>query len=475
MAETNGEKLLKARLERRETLDQVSLVLHIRPRYLEALECDEYSVLPSDVQGKGFLRMYADYLGLPLQPLLDNWGGKSKKTAAPPPPPSPQEQELPVVELAEPEADEIKIPTVEPETAEVDNAYAEVMDAPEPEPAFYEEKKVPPSSAEILAQIGTELRQQREHLSLSLADVERHTHMRQRYLQALEEGRFEDLPSPVQGRGMLNNYASFLELDADAMLLKFAEALQTRRVETVVTRPVDRRTTPKHRPAKVAPGWRRLLTPDLLIGSGLILALFIFAIYTASQVNALQTQQEAATPPSIAEMLLQTGTPVALVSPTATLQPNLATRNPDSAGSQSGGQSGGDTATPGATITLAPGGTGPLQLAIIPSMSTFMRVTIDGKIAFDGRALPGNAYPFSGAKRIELLIGNAAALQVFFNQVDLGNLGLVGQVKTLIFSKDGVVTPTPMFTATSTRTLPPTATPLPSPTVPTATITPYVP
>ena len=36
----------------------------------------------------------------------------------------------------------------------------------------------------------------------------------------------DGLPSPVQGRGMLNNYAAFLGMNADRLLLQFAEGLQ---------------------------------------------------------------------------------------------------------------------------------------------------------------------------------------------------------------------------------------------------------
>jgi cytoskeletal protein RodZ len=45
--------------------------------------------------------------------------------------------------------------------------------------------------------------------------VERHTHLRAVFVKALEEGAFDKLPSPVQTRGMLSNYATFLDLDVD--------------------------------------------------------------------------------------------------------------------------------------------------------------------------------------------------------------------------------------------------------------------
>ncbi len=54
--------------ERREamgvTLAEVEVATRIRQKYLSALEADEWYLLPGEVVGRGFLRNYADYLGL---------------------------------------------------------------------------------------------------------------------------------------------------------------------------------------------------------------------------------------------------------------------------------------------------------------------------------------------------------------------------------------------------------------------------
>ena len=82
-------------------------------------------------------------------------------------------------------------------------------------------------SVQIFKEIGAELRKQRELLSLHLEEVERNTHVKAHYLEALEKGSLEDLPSTVQTRGMLSNYASFLDLDVDGMDgLPFGHRLQ---------------------------------------------------------------------------------------------------------------------------------------------------------------------------------------------------------------------------------------------------------
>ncbi len=470
MADSPGETLLQARLARGETLEQVSSVLHIRPKYLEALECGNYEILPSEVQGKGFLRLYAGHLGLPVQPLLENWGRKPLPPAETPPPPEPVIAPLPPA-ASSPKSEEIV------EAGETEELPLEYDEPTSPEDIVHfeplPEVKTPrplPKSTDLLAQIGQQLKKQRLVLNLSLADVERHTHVRQRYLAALEEGKIEDLPSPVQGRGMLSNYAGFLEMDVDTLLLQFAEALQSRRIETIAPTANKKRPTTPRRTTK-APSWRRLITLDLLIGSALILVLVGFAVWTASQVTALQKKGAEPTAPSIAQVLLQTGTPLPQTSASPTLLPNLGTRVPEGGGAVVPEVS----FTPAATITLPAGSSGPLQVQVVAHMQTYLRVTVDGKVQFDGRAIPGNAYTYGGNNRIDMLIGNAAALQIFFNQQDLGSLGFVGQVISLIFSKNGVVTPTPQYPPTATRTLAPTSTLRPSPTLPTATITPFIP
>ena len=89
-----------------------------------------------------------------------------------------------------------------------------------------------------------QLRRRREMLSLTLDEIERHTRMRAQFMDSLEKGNFDELPSPVQTRGMLANYAGFLDLDVDTLLLRFADALQARHRERHPEKPAGRRGQP---------------------------------------------------------------------------------------------------------------------------------------------------------------------------------------------------------------------------------------
>lgn len=59
-----GATLRKARQDIGVTLDDVEYETKIRKRYLEALEREDYGDLPSAVYARGFLKTYANYLGL---------------------------------------------------------------------------------------------------------------------------------------------------------------------------------------------------------------------------------------------------------------------------------------------------------------------------------------------------------------------------------------------------------------------------
>jgi cytoskeletal protein RodZ len=69
-----------------------------------------------------------------------------------------------------------------------------------------------------MAGLGATLRKARLERGLSLQEVEATTKVRSKYLQALEEEDFDQLPPPVYARGFLRSYIRFLELDEEELL-----------------------------------------------------------------------------------------------------------------------------------------------------------------------------------------------------------------------------------------------------------------
>jgi cytoskeleton protein RodZ len=604
MTQTIGQKLKNAREEKRLTLEKVFEDIRIRIQYLEALEADDLSIMPSPVQARGYLRNYAQYLELDFNQLLkelradtpttdevigpaenasslrpslqlqDNVTVNSEpqsRTADPvltqavevsteevPSPHSSQPSSTPTSDISidqtpsrparrkkvdsqpksldvaedkpdsasppkrrgrkktEPEPDVIPVVEVTPELieepvvspasveeetespveeAEVESLQAEpqldindglwqtwlhrlgsvlsargrrptlvpkesaiselesdsvsmeLNDVPEVSQQVQSETENIPSIdwSEIFKEIGIELRQRRELLSLHLEEVERNTHVKAHYLDALEKGAIDKLPSTVQTRGMLSNYATFLDLDVDALLLRFADALQARHRERNPQKPARKPGQPI---VSAIPSIRSFIAGDMIFGIGIAVLLVGFSIWGVSRVLMIQSQREVqATAPSISDVLL------------ASPDPSQFTVTPELLPAQ----------IPGATVTIVIPTQNldvNVQVNLVAVERTDMRVIVDGEETFNGRVVPGTAYPYQAETQIEVLVGNGAAIRTVYNGRDLGLMGTFGQVVNNIYLSEEIITPTTLPSPTITSTVPVTST-----TAPTSTAT----
>lgn len=478
MPETVGQQLNRIRSEQKLTLEQAAHATHIRIHYLRALEEDQPDVMPSVAQGRGFLRLYASYLNIPNQPLLNVW-------------PDPLVIEEPVIPLVESSApakiiqdEDAGFPSsaTPPQIAPAENladTNGDVEDLPHPaQPESSAAAQPPPqNSLNIFASIGSALRQQRETLSLSISDIENHTHIRSHYLEAIENGRFSELPSPAQGRGMLKNYAQFLNMNPEAVLLEYAEGLQVRRIERI--KPAEKPSKKTSGTAKsiLPPAVKRWLSADMIVGVFAILLLVSITIWGISQVSADRAQEAEPTAPPVAEILLL-DTSAELTQVPQIQQTRAAPAQQETSPANENLETNANLETGEEESGVPTLDNQPLQLYLITSQRAWLRITADEEVVFEGRVVPGNAYPFSAADQIDLLTGNAAAIKVYFNQQDLGVLGEVGEVVNVSFTAAGVIVPTPRIPPTPTATLvPPTVTPQPTSDVllPTPTVTPFIP
>jgi cytoskeleton protein RodZ len=523
METTVGQQLKKARETLGLRIEDAAQGTHIKLTYLQELENDHPELLPSPANARGFLRLYASFLKISSQPLIDLWDhpilpepthapdqampvtgtNQPLQTEAPEPvldslfaeevsedegdgkkqenvspaeilsEPLPLEDEIKPVKkkrgrkkkvnliiqggvFTEPEQESVQTPdpilespsevVVEEPIQNLDQEIsAELPQIPEK------------SSVELFNEIGTVLRQRRETLQLSLADIERFTHIKRPYLEALEGGNFSQLPSSVQGRGMLNNYVAFLSMDEETVLGLYAAALEAQRQERLPPRKREPIVTGGIR-FNIPEPFKKYMNPDLLFGSVIILAIFIFLLWGAVQVFTQQNNKTTPTGPSISEVLQ--ATPSILITPDLTL---TAQATPNPAGTAVPGA--GLPATPAGVTPIATKNSAPLQLNVVALQRAYLKVTLDGVVKFDGRVQPGSVYTYSGQKSIELLTGSAAAVEVYFNQKFMGKLGEVGQVIKLSFNEKGLTTPvatlTPQITATSIPSKTPQITPTP--------------
>ncbi|MCJ7435123.1 MAG: helix-turn-helix domain-containing protein, partial [Anaerolineales bacterium] len=71
MSDSIGQQLKQTRVERNLSVEKAEQLTRIRARYIQALESDDYSVMSSAAQARGFLRNYSKFLGLNIDEILD--------------------------------------------------------------------------------------------------------------------------------------------------------------------------------------------------------------------------------------------------------------------------------------------------------------------------------------------------------------------------------------------------------------------
>jgi len=119
--------------------------------------------------------------------------------------------------------------------------------------------------------VGETLQLARERKGVDLYRAERDTKIRLRYLSALEDGDYAELPAPVYTKGFLRNYAIYLGLDPDDILERWREEMEQQRTATRMA------VIPPPMPI-VEPGGRRLhLTPSMVVAGlvGVVVILFV--------------------------------------------------------------------------------------------------------------------------------------------------------------------------------------------------------
>jgi len=399
MQNIKGSELKKIREERNIPLEQIASDTRIRLSILQDLEDDSYSELSSSAQTKGFLRLYAQYLGV----------DKKEPEIAPQPVPEivqePVEQKP--VSQPKPEIAKPTIPEVKPEISEPIAPTSEViLDETE--------------HGKILETIGRELSARRRYLNIGWDVIQEQIHIPKTQIQALERGDLNSVPNPMQYKGLLQTYARFLNLDVESIMIRYADALQMRRVESNATKRRQRKSGKVMPPILVT--LKRLFTLDLFFGTLLILGILGFLFWGIARMSeATQTPQASGTLPAVAEMLLSEPTEPAPTS----LEPT-----PDQSTMML------PTVTPFFTGVVSDE---PIQVVLLARQNVWLRITSDGNVSYEGRLTDGEVQSFTAQESLELETGNIIALEIVYNQERLEPLSdRLGTAACIIFTIDGI-------------------------------------
>jgi cytoskeletal protein RodZ len=288
------------------------------------------------------------------------------------------------------------------------------------------------------------LRAAREERGISLADAERGTRIRQKYLLALEDDTPAALPGPTYARGFVRNYALFLELDTnEALELYDAQSQPTReRIKAARGEPTTK-TAPRrdHDKISIQPLSNERIDTRVRYGSQyialsllaiplLIVFYFIYSAYAGPQSQPPPTPQVSGRLATVTTGPLSSMTNVAsdpnggaFNTPTVLVPPTPAAVAPQQTVTSTvvGGVITGTLPTTG-TVAI-PAAQNVTLRVVISGHESWMSVRINGVQQFAGTLPIGTTRDWEASTSIQLRVGRADSVRVYINGADRGFMG----------------------------------------------------
>lgn len=290
-----------------------------------------------------------------------------------------------------------------------------------------------------MGQVGDRLRQAREAKGLTLEQIEEITRIRRRYLQALEEEDYGQLPGEVFVRGFLRNYALALGLDPEEVLAESGLRVPSP-LPTAHEPPQEILDEP------LAPEPNR----QWMMITGITLMVLI-AVGLTAWTLLRYLGPASATPQPTASVT---------VAPSATATRGALAGEPGTASTPSPTP----TATIEPTATRTP--TTGVLLHLEATARTWVRIIVDGRPAYEGNLEAGQAQEWTGSQEVFVRTGNAGGLRIWYNGREEPPLGRPGEVVERTWGAGTLPegTELPVRESTPGPVGPPPSSPTPTPT-----------
>jgi cytoskeleton protein RodZ len=289
---------------------------------------------------------------------------------------------------------------------------------------------------------GARLKRERQQRKVELDDISASTKISSRFLRALEEEQFDQLPGGIFNKGFVRAYARHLGIDEEQAIADYLAALTPNQPEAptvAMPQPPPKIEPPSDRPrAEIPWGWLALAL--VMIAFGLAMWGFYSQEKSAKEARQLSAPVDARKAEPVAPSAAARTTPAPSIQP-ANTQPSQpgAAQEPAALTSPSG-----PNTTPSNTL----GASGRFSLLIKVREDSWLFIDADGKPVMHDLLVAPAEKSVEAEKEIVLRAGNMGALELSFNGKRLPSQGDYGEVKTLTFGADGLQPP-PLKPATT--------------------------
>ena len=258
-----------------------------------------------------------------------------------------------------------------------------------------------PPEAESTAAFGDWLRRQREMREISLRDIADRTKISLRYLQAMEDDRFDLLPAPIFAKGFLREYARYVGLSPDEVVNHYLSVQQKGAPEDEGKDAVKKDSTlSAQRPNRPKPvrNWTYglFLALAVLLLIGLVAALAWYAEYRRDDPAADVTPPPIAAPPA--------PEPVSVAAPLPTPEEPKA----------------------------------PLEVTLDFTSACWVEVAADGKRVLAQEMAQGESLPVKAQQSVQITLGDTSAADIQVNGLSYPLNGKPGEVREFVIDLETV-------------------------------------
>src|SRR3954468_3606391 len=269
-----------------------------------------------------------------------------------------------------------------------------------------------------MASFGAQLKREREQRKISLDDISVSTKIGTRFLRAIEENQFDQLPGGIFNKGFVRAYARHLGLNEEQAIADYLEATRATAVET---KPEGQATMPE--PVTQRENGAAQIPWGTLAILLLVLAMGLASWNFYSRDKTLNSEPRAETPAAQRES--------SNLRPTVSTQPIVS------------------NAPSGEPVAQAPAA-GSFAVLLKARDESWISAATDGNAPAEQTLLASNEKLFEARSQLTLRIGNVGAIDVYFNGQKLAPQGEEGEVKTLSFNAQGLqVSPKPIPAASN--------------------------
>lgn len=243
---------------------------------------------------------------------------------------------------------------------------------------------------------GEWLRRQREMREITLRDIADRTKISMRYLQAMEDNRFDLLPAPIFAKGFLREYARYVGLSPDEVVNHYLSVQQQALGDEEAKRDQTLSHQKPHRPKPV-----RSWTYGIFLAISVLVLVGLVALFAWIADRRRDRPEGDGTPPAIAAPPQLS--PVPFSPPPTSNRPQA-----------------------------------PLEVTLDFTGTCWVEVTVDGKLFVAEERVQGESLPVEAQQSVQIKLGDTGAAEIQVNGLLYPLNGQPGEVRELTIDLETV-------------------------------------